>query len=94
MAADTGKISPSRRELAPGEDVVDQEAVDAAVAVLEGVQKHEPVRHGGGMHHRVDVARVHAPWAATSPSISPARSPGFGQTKVMRSCCQATVSPT
>ena len=37
-----------------------QEAVNAAIAVLEGMEKDECVGDGGGMHDGVDIARFHA----------------------------------
>ena len=47
-------------EAAPRKDVVYQETVDAAIAVLERVEKDKCVGDGGGMHHWVDIARLHA----------------------------------
>ena len=59
MAADTGNISPFRRETPAREDVVDEEPMDSPVAILERVHEHESVGHGGGVDHRIHLCRGH-----------------------------------
>ena len=44
---------------APTEDVVDEQAMDAAVAVLEGVEEHEAVSDDRGMNDWMDIATLH-----------------------------------
>ncbi len=47
-------------ETPPGENIVDQEAVNAAIAVLERMQEHKTIGDGGGMNHCRSAAGVHA----------------------------------
>ncbi len=48
------------RETSSGENVVDQEAVDSTVAVLEGVQKDESIGDDRGLNHRGHSSGIHA----------------------------------
>ena len=50
-----------RRERPSRKDVVDQESVDAAVTVLERMQKDESIRHDGGVDHGRHSSLVHPP---------------------------------
>ena len=55
-----GNMSPFGRKTASGKNVVDQEAMNSTVAVLERVQENESIGDGGGMNHGGHVACVHA----------------------------------
>ena len=46
---------------------MDQEAVDAAVAVLERMEEHECVGDGRGVDHGMDGARLQAPVGGDQP---------------------------
>jgi hypothetical protein len=47
------------REAASGENVVDQESVNAPVSIFERVHEHEAVGDDGRMNDRMDRVRVH-----------------------------------
>ena len=53
------KHDPLRRKASAGENVVDQEPVNPAIAILERMEENETVRHSSSVNHGGHISHFH-----------------------------------